>query len=178
MSIAGPKATVNVNNTNATVFVGFASASISSQQATLDMSALGAFNASVNAFEVGALSTTTVSPSGVAYLTQTNSITAVGGSANEGGQNELLSLLVGESGKNGTTECYLYLGQKNVINVNGVGIGIAKETAEMQFNPARTGASRRQRRQSDCHLGDGRRPGANRSIVHAVGHGGFHRRHG
>ena len=138
VSIAGPKATVNVNNTNATVFVGFASASISSQQATLDMSALGTFNASVNAFEVGALSTTTVSPSGVAYLAQTNSITAVGGSANEGGQNELLSLLVGESGKNGTTECYLYLGQKNVINVNGVGIGIAKETAEMQFNPVFT----------------------------------------
>ncbi len=158
VSIAGPNATVNVLNTNGALIVAYGTASVSSQQATLDMSALGTFNASVNTFEVGALSTVAVGLSGVAYLAETNNITAIGGSVNEGGQSESLSLLVGETGKNATTESFLYLGQSNSFNVNGIGIGIAKQSAEMQFNPALTSPT------AVFHGGDGVSPVAVWSI--------------
>lgn len=136
VAIAGPKGVLNVSNSSMAVFVGYESASPSSQQATLDLSALGTFNATVSAFEVGALATTANSPSGIVYLAQTNTITATGGSSNETGQSETLSLLVGENGKNATTQCYLYLGQKTALNVNSVGIGIAKQSGTLQFNTA------------------------------------------
>lgn len=134
VTVSGTNGTLAVNNTNSPLVVLLESAGGIGSQATLDLSALGTFNAAVNTFQVGALATTAVIPSGVAYLAQTNNITAIGGSANETAQDETLSLMVGETGKNATTESYLYLGQENVINANTIGIGLAKQTAEMEFN--------------------------------------------
>ncbi len=139
VDIAGAKGTLIVTNPNSTFNVGLESASSSGSsgaQATLDLSGLGTFNATVNTFQVGAFSTTAVLPSGVLYLAQTNLITATGGTNNETGQSEAMSLMIGESGKGSTVQSYLYLGQQNTINANFIGIAIAKQPATLEFNPA------------------------------------------
>ncbi len=133
-TISGPNSTLNVNNTNDTFFVGLVTGGAGTEQATLDMSALGSFNASVNSFAVGAVNSTAVGTIGTAYLARTNVINAFGGTNVESSQNEALSFMVGETGKNGAGECFLYLGQQNTINANYIGVSIAKEPAEMQFN--------------------------------------------
>ena len=139
VTIAGSNGTLNVNNTNSTLMAGFQGASGGSQ-ATLDMSALGTFNASVSTFQVGAATANAVYPSiANAYLAQTNNITAVGGSVNESGQEDVRSLLVGENGVTATTGSTLYLGQVNTLNLASIGVGIAKQTATVEFNPALTG---------------------------------------
>ncbi len=136
VTFAGTNGTLSVNNTNSTFFVGLVFGGAGSEQATLDMSGLGAFNASVSSFAVGAVSSTTVGTIGTAYLAQTNTINAVGGiTNNEGGQNEALSFMVGETGKNGAGICSLYLGQQNTIFANTIGVSLAKEQAQMVFNP-------------------------------------------
>lgn len=141
VSIAGTNGTLTVNNTNSTFLVGLIDSGGSGEQAALDMSGLGTFNASVSSFAVGAVATTANYLSGIAYLAATNTISAVGGSggANEAGQDETLSFMVGETGKGASSETYLYLGQQNVINAWTIGVGIAKEPAELQFNPIYTG---------------------------------------
>lgn len=133
-TISGPNGTLAVSNSAENVYVGMVTAGSGTEQATLDMSALGSFNASVNSFAVGAVASTAFGNIGTAYLARTNVIVAVGGTTNEGGQDETLSLMVGETGKNGSGMCYLYLGQQNTIDANYIGVGLAKEPAEMEFN--------------------------------------------
>jgi fibronectin-binding autotransporter adhesin len=136
VTISGPEAVLTVDNTNNNFFVGMESATgAGALSSTLDMSALGTLNATVNSFEIGALPEDTDYLSGSAYLAQNNVITAVGGTNNEAGQNEPMSFMVGENGKTGSTECFLYLGQQNTINANYIGVGLAKQSAEMLFNP-------------------------------------------
>lgn len=133
VSISGPAGTLSVNNTNATFFVGAISTG-SAPTGTLDMSALGAFDATVGTFYAGAVASTADVVSGAVYLAETNMITAVGGAPNEGGQDEPLSLAVGESGKGGAGTSYLYLGLTNTLYLNSMGVGIAKQPGQMQFN--------------------------------------------
>ena len=133
-TISGSNGTLDINNTNDNVFVGMITAGAGTEQGTLDMSGLGSFNASVNLFAVGAIASTSFGTIGTTYLARTNVITAVGGSDNEGGSDESLSLMVGETGKNGAGICYLYLGQQNTINANLIGVSLAKEPAEMEFS--------------------------------------------
>lgn len=135
VTISGPSGTLDVDNTNDTVFVGLVTGGSGTELGTLDMSALGSFNASVSSFAVGAIGSTAFGTIGTAYLAETNVITAFGGTNNEGGQDETMSLMVGETGKNGTGTCYLYLGQQNTINANYIGVSLAKEPAVLQFNP-------------------------------------------
>lgn len=136
VTVSGPQAIVSVSNTNDNFFVGMESATGSGALgATLDMSALGTLNATVSAFEIGALPQDSDYLSGSAYLAQTNVITAVGGTNDEAGQNEPMSFMVGENGKTGSAECFLYLGQQNKINANYIGVGLAKQSADMLFNP-------------------------------------------
>jgi fibronectin-binding autotransporter adhesin len=135
VTVAGTNGTLNVNNTNSTLFVGLVSASASGEQGGLDLSALGTFNASVSSFAVGAIATTADFVSGTAYLAQTNTITAVGGANAESGQDGTLSLMVGQTGDSASMESFLYLGQQNTINASYIGIGIAKDSGEMEFNP-------------------------------------------
>ena len=134
VSFAGTNGTLTVDNTNSAFFVGLVFAGAGSEQATLDMSGLGTFNASVSSFAVGAVASTAVGTIGTAYLAQTNNITAIGGTPNEGGQDEPLSFMVGQTGKNGAGVCSLYLGQQNTIFANSVGVSLAKEVAQMSFN--------------------------------------------
>jgi fibronectin-binding autotransporter adhesin len=135
VTISGPNGTLDVDNTNDTVFVGLVTAGTGTELGTLDMSGLGSFNASVSSFAVGALASTAFGTIATAYLAQTNVITAFGGTNNESGQDETMSFMVGESGKGGAGECFLYLGQQNTINANYIGVSLAKEPAELEFNP-------------------------------------------
>ena len=133
-TVSGPNSTLNVDNTNATIFVGLVTGGAGTELGTLDMSALGSFNASVSSFAVGAVNSATVGTIGTAYLARTNVITAFGGTNLESGQNEALSFMVGETGKNGAGTCYMFLGQQNTINANYIGVSLAKEPAELEFN--------------------------------------------
>jgi len=145
VTIAGTNGTLDVNNPADNVYVGLVSATENAvgsglAVATLDLSGLGTFTASVNTLAVGALSNTSVYPAGVLYLAQTNTITAAGGAWGQTNAfGETLSLMVGETGKGKTTKSWLYLGQMNTFNVNSVGDGLAKEEAAMQFNSTLAG---------------------------------------
>jgi autotransporter-associated beta strand protein len=141
VNIAGPKGTVNVNNPGGVVAVALTSASSGTHVATMDMSALGTFQASVSRLAIGSLNTTSTRPSGTAYLAQTNVLTlsytnAPGFTA----QSDLRGLGIGNQA-DATHESFLYLGQNNVINVNSVGIGCGKQSGELQFNPNLTAAN-------------------------------------
>jgi len=136
VTVSGANGTLTVNNTNSALFVGLESAVGQGCQATLDMSGLGTFNATVNTFAIGAIATTSLYPSGIAYLAQTNFITAINNTANnESGADETLALMVGQTGKSSSPESYLYLGQQNTINANYIGVGISKQSGEIEFNP-------------------------------------------
>ncbi len=141
VNIAGPKGTVNVNNPSGLVAVALTSASSGTHVATLDMSALGTFQASVSRVAVGSLNTTTTRPSGTLYLAETNFLTLSYASApGFTAQSDLRGLGVGDQ-SDSTTKSWLYLGQMNTINVNTVGIGVGKQSGQMQFNPILTAAN-------------------------------------
>ena len=136
VTVSGANGTLTVNNTNSTLFVGLESAAGSGAQAALDMSGLGTFNATVNTFAIGAIASTAPYPSGIAYLAQTNFITAINNTTNnESGSTETVAFMVGETGKASALKSYLYLGQQNAINASYIGVGICKQNGEMDFNP-------------------------------------------
>jgi fibronectin-binding autotransporter adhesin len=141
VTISGTGGKLNVSNTNALINVALTSASSGNHLANLDLSALGTFQANINRFGVGSLNTTTTRPSGIAYLAQTNFLT-MGYSVAPGfsAQSDLRGLGVGNQA-DATTKSFLYLGQTNVINVNTIGIGVGKQSGQVQFNPSLTAAN-------------------------------------
>jgi fibronectin-binding autotransporter adhesin len=141
VTISGTNGKLNVSNTNALINVALTSASSGNHLANLDLSALGTFQANINRFGVGSLNTTATRPSGIAYLAQTNFLTMVYSVApGFGAQSDLRGLGVGNQ-SDSTTKSFLYLGQTNVINVNTIGIGVGKQSGQIQFNPALTAAN-------------------------------------
>jgi autotransporter-associated beta strand protein len=141
VTISGTNGKLNVNNTNALINVALTSASSGNHLANLDLSALGTFQANINRFGVGSLNTTTTRPSGIAYLAQTNFLTmGYSVAPGFGAQSDLRGLGVGNQ-SDSTTKSFLYLGQTNVINVNTIGIGVGKQSGQIQFNPSLTAAN-------------------------------------
>jgi hypothetical protein len=143
-TIAGTNSTLDVNNTNGTIFVGEGSATASGQQATLDLSGLGTFNATVSRLLVGVGSSSEGVAlgrlSGVLYLAQTNNITAavtVGGNAESSDTAANAEAIdIGDAdGNNSSAATALYLGQTNAIFADAIAIGRQKEVATMEFNP-------------------------------------------
>jgi autotransporter-associated beta strand protein len=139
VTIAGTNGTLNVNNTNGVLFVGIGD---SSGQATLDMSGLGAFNASVSTFLVGVGSGSEGMPvareSGVVYLALTNVITASGAVATNFENDTIanaVALDIGDDDGNAGLACALYLGQSNAIYADAIAIGRQKPAGTMEFNP-------------------------------------------
>ena len=77
VDVAGVNGSLSVNNTNANVQVWIGSANVGGSQATLDLSALDTFNATVGRFLIGANIGNIVNrPSGIIYLARTNTISA------------------------------------------------------------------------------------------------------
>src|SRR5438132_1348287 len=80
-----------------------------SQRATLDMSGLGLFNATVSTLQVGVQGVT--HPTGTLLLARTNSITASGSTG----------IQMGQASDNGTaSSSFIYLGLTNAIRANTI----------------------------------------------------------
>jgi hypothetical protein len=141
-TIAGTNATLNVSNTNAIFFVGLGSVSGATPMATLDMSALQTFNATVGRFMVGVAYSsisTQNHPGGILYLAATNTITAeyqTGSTETSGTTSGVGAIIVGDAASNAGGDDYLYLGQNNTISADTICVSKTKETHGLiQFNP-------------------------------------------
>ena len=145
VTIAGTNGTLNVNNTNTTLYVGLGSGSSGSHQVTLDLSALGTFNATVSRLMVGVGSSSCGFPlareSAIVYLAQTNTITAslaVSGTETSDTSASAVAFGIGDNdGDPGNMSC-LYLGQTNAIFADAICIARQKQSALMLFNAAFT----------------------------------------
>jgi len=153
VTISGSTGTLDVLNVGSQIYVGLGDASQSSTaKATLDMSGLGTFNASVLNFLVGvggysSGSTTVLQPVGTVYLAQTNSIT-VSSAVNNTSDFIPLAFEVGDAGDNETAAGYgnsagstLYLGRSNVIAADHIEVGRQWASGGIFFNPAVTNAN-------------------------------------
>lgn len=148
VTIAGSPATLNVNNTNGTLFVGLGSGNTGTEQAVLDLSGLGTFDATVNAFLVGVGSSSEgISQgreSGIVYLAETNVITAGEVVSNTETADTTLSAVsfdIGDNDGNAGMSSALYLGQNNTIYADAIAVGRQKPTATMSFNPNLVGGA-------------------------------------
>lgn len=143
VTIAGTNGTLEVANTNATLFVGLGDSGSATETATLDMSALGAFNASVSRFLIGVGSSSEGlalgRESGIVYLAATNTIKAslaVSGTETSDTSASAVALCVGDDDGNGGLPSALYLGQTNGIFADAIVTARQKESGGMFFNSA------------------------------------------
>jgi hypothetical protein len=127
-TITGAGGSLVVSNVNANLIVRQGSAnSGSALKATLDLSGLDNFKATINQVQLGSLGTI-VRPSGTLYLAKTNFIVASGASP---------AILIGGQSGNGGNGSLLYLGQTNSIFANGISVATVKQqNCSMLFNPA------------------------------------------
>ena len=140
-TIGGTNGTLNVDNTNGTMFVGIGSGSISPPAANLDLSGLGTFNANVSRFLVGVGSGSDGIAlgrlSGILYLAQTNIITAsiaVAGAETSDTAANAEAIDIGDADGNAGNATSLYLGQTNAFYGDAIAVGRQKEVATMEFN--------------------------------------------
>jgi autotransporter-associated beta strand protein len=148
VTVAGMNSTLNVNNTNGTVYVGLGNSGSATEQAILDLSGLGTLNTSVSRFLVGVGSTSQgISigrAAGTVWLAQTNIITAsiaVSGTESSDTGAATCALNVGDDNGNGGKDSFLYLGQSNSIRADAIGTGRQKTKGHIVFNPNLTGAT-------------------------------------
>lgn len=146
VTIAGSNCVLNVNNTNGTIFIGEGDSSGTSQQATLDLSGLGIFNANASRLLVGVGSSSEgislARESGLLYLAQTNNITtaiAVSGAETSDTAANAIAFDIGDDDGNAGATTALFLGQTNAIFADAIGVGRQKATATLEFNPNFTG---------------------------------------
>ena len=136
-TITGAGSALVISNANANLIVRQASASSGGAlKATLNLSGLDNFQATIARIELGALGGS-ARPCGILYLAKTNFITASGASPAIilGGQG-------GVSGGNSGNGSFLYLGQTNAIFANSISMATFKQGGcLMLFNPAFTGNS-------------------------------------
>jgi parallel beta-helix repeat protein len=130
-TISGAGAALIVSNTSANIIIRQASAnSGGALKATLDLSGLDTFQATIARLELGSLGANP-RPCGILYLAQDNTISASGSSP--------AILIGGSSGGSGNSGngSYLFLGLNNVINANGITVASVKQTGcSLLFNPA------------------------------------------
>jgi parallel beta-helix repeat protein len=125
-SIAGIGGTLAISNSSANIVLRQGtSPSGGSQRATLDLSGIDSFNASLNQISIG-VAGPVVRATGTLRLANANSITAKGSPG----------ILVGDNNSNGGGQNYLSLGQTSTIFADSITIGRQKATATMSFNPA------------------------------------------
>jgi hypothetical protein len=118
-------------NTGSDMVVRQGSASSGSQRATLEMSGLGTFTASLGRVLVG-VAGPVVRATGTLYLARTNTIYAAGAYP---------QICVGDNHANGGGQNYLYLGQTNCIFATSITIGRQKANGTLAFNSRFTNAT-------------------------------------
>jgi autotransporter-associated beta strand protein len=120
---------VTIENSSANVIVRQGSVTAGSQRATLNLSGLDTFTASVNQVLVG-----TIGPinraTGTLLLARTNAITVIG----------TPGILVGDNNSNGGGQDFVYLGQTNQIFADSITVARQKANAILRFNAAFTNA--------------------------------------
>ena len=135
--------TLLVSNVNAYVDVSQGSAAGSGPAATLNLTNLNNFNATIGGFVVGVYNTpnpTLARQCGLVYLAKTNTINLLG-TYPKGYGNES-QIEIGENLGNGGTASMFYLGLTNGINVNSITVAADKQTGiYMLFNPVFTNNS-------------------------------------
>ena len=130
-TITGPGGAVVLDNTTADLVVRQGTAnSGGAQRATLDMSGLGAFTASLNQVLVGCAGPVRRA-TGTLYLGQTNNLTLTGSPG----------ICVGDNNSNAGGQNLLYLGATNAIFADSITVARQKATATLEFNPALANAS-------------------------------------
>jgi hypothetical protein len=130
-TFTGLNGSLSVVNEGADFIVRQGSTGNSSQRATLDLSGLGNLFVDVSQLLVGVAGPVN-RPVGTLYLARTNSIATAAGS---------LGINAGDSGSNGGSGSFIYLGLDNEIFADDITIGRQKCTATLAFNPAFTNAS-------------------------------------
>ena len=126
-TITGAGGTLNFDNSSADMIVRQGSGTSGSHRATLDMSGLGNFNATLGRLLIGVAGPNR--PAGTLWLARTNDLTFTGASA---------AIDVADSGANSGSTSYLYLGIENQIEADIIIIGRSKSSALLAFNPAFT----------------------------------------
>ena len=135
----GANSSLNVSNTAANLQVWIGSGSVGGSQATLDLSALDNFNATISRLTVGASAVNNAvnRPSGILYLARTNSIkTGFQTTTSEAGTTTGNSgIVVGDCNGNAGSASLIYLGLVNSISTDTIGIGRQKVNSTILFNP-------------------------------------------
>ena len=124
VTIAGTTSTLDVNSSSASVSVTMGGAS--AETATLDLSGLGTFTATISRFLVGVPGNNR--PSATVYLAHNNTITAEfqTGTSESNGGNGNGAFVVGDSAVNPGGNDYLYLGYQNSISASTILTGRQK----------------------------------------------------
>ncbi len=127
-TITGAGGTLNLDSGAADMIVRQGSANNSSQRATLDLSGLGNFNATLGRLLVGVLGPVN-RPVGTLLLARTNNLAFSGAAP---------AIEAADSGSNSGSGSYIYLGIENQIAADTITIGRSKSSATLAFNPAFT----------------------------------------
>jgi autotransporter-associated beta strand protein len=135
----GANSSLTVSNAASNLQIWIGSGSVGGSQATLDLSALDNFNATISRLTVGASAANNAvnRPSGILYLAKTNSIkTGFQTTTSEAGTTTGNSgIVVGDCNGNAGSASFIYLGQVNTISADTIGIGRQKTTSTILFNP-------------------------------------------
>lgn len=130
---------LTVGNSSANLQVWNGSGSVGGSQATLDLSALNSFTATVGRLTVGASAVNNAvnRPSGVIFLARTNSISASfqTTTVESGTTTGNAGIVVADCNGNAGSPSFLWLGQANTISADTIVIGRQKATGHLQFNP-------------------------------------------
>jgi hypothetical protein len=130
-TLTGPGGTLAVNTTSDLIVRQGTASSGGSQRATLEMSGLGTFNATVDRIMVGVVGTVPRA-TGTMYLAKTNNITVAGAYP---------QICIGDNSGNGGGQDFLYLGQANLILANSITVGREKASGVLAFNSRFTNSS-------------------------------------
>lgn len=139
VTVSGANATLSLVNTNANLQVWVGSGSAVTSQATLDLSALDNFNATISRLTVGAsaINNAINRPSGILYLAKTNALSlGFQTTTSETGTTTGNSgIVVGDCNQNNGSPSFIYLGHANTIAADTISIGRQKANGNLLFNP-------------------------------------------
>ena len=137
VTVSGTSAALTVNNTSGILQIWNGSGTSGGSQATLDLSGLDTFNASVGRLAIGASLNNVVNrPSGILYLAKTNIINAAFQTTtiDSGTATANAGIVVADCNGNAGSTSFLYLGQVNSISADTIGIGRQKAAGNLLFN--------------------------------------------
>jgi len=139
VNVAGTNASLILDHAGGNLQVWVGSGSVGGSQATLDLSALDQFTATLSRLAVGGCTVNNQvnRPSGILYLARTNSISAgfQTTTIHTGTTTGNAGIILADCNGNAGSPSFIYLGQVNAISADTISIARQKTTATMLFNP-------------------------------------------